>query len=87
MFIERRRQQRYTINRAARYYSGLGALPRFCTITDISESGARLFCDDNMPPDFTLTYEVDEKETRRECRIVWQLGGEYGVRFTDRMRL
>lgn len=70
----------------AQYYSGLGALPRTCMITDISDSGARLYTEADMPESFTLTVSTEGGDTRRACRIVWRLGGEVGVAFTDRAR-
>jgi len=40
-----------------------------------------------MPPKFTLTISGDDGvNIRRECRIIWQLGGELGVEFTDTPR-
>jgi hypothetical protein len=84
MFIERRRLRRHVIDRTAQYYSGLGALPRTCIVTDISEGGARLYNETDMPDTFSLSVQIEGKETRRECRVVWRLGGEFGIRFTDR---
>jgi hypothetical protein len=55
-------------------------------ITDISDGGARLYTEADMPPTFTLAVSADGGDTRRECRVVWRLGGEYGVAFTDRAR-
>lgn len=74
------------INRVAQYQCGIGSLPRSCMITDISEGGARLYSEAEMPQTFTLLVKGDGVETRRECRVVWRLGGEYGVAFTDRGR-
>jgi hypothetical protein len=82
---ERRRIRRHIINRVAQYHSGLGALPRACLVTDISEGGARLYSDTPMPDVFTLTLAGERAETR-ECRVAWRLGGEVGVEFTDRRR-
>lgn len=86
MTRERRKAKRRIINRVAQYYSGLGALPRTCLITDISDGGARLFTDADMPETFTLSVSAEGGETRRACRVVWRLGGEVGVSFTDRGR-
>jgi hypothetical protein len=83
MIEERRRDRRFTINRIAKYQADSGALPRDCMITDISKQGARLFADGiEMPDQFHLLISgEDEKGSRRECRVVWRLGGEIGVTF------
>jgi hypothetical protein len=83
---ERRSLARRVINRVAQYHSGLGALPRTCMVTDISAGGARLYSEVDMPDTFTLTVEAEGAETRHECRVVWRLGGEVGVTFTDARR-
>ena len=83
MIQERRRDRRFTINRIAKYQADSGALPRDCMITDISKQGARLFSDGiEMPDQFHLVISGEgEKGSRRECRVVWRLGGEIGVTF------
>jgi hypothetical protein len=83
---ERRSLARRVINRVAQYHSGLGALPRTCMVTDISQGGARLYSETEMPDAFTLTVAIEDGEMRRECRVVWRLGGEVGVSFTDARR-
>jgi hypothetical protein len=83
MIEERRRDRRFTINRVAKYQADSGALPRDCMITDISKQGARLFADGSEVPDQFLLLISGEGEngSRRECRVVWRLGGEIGVTF------
>jgi hypothetical protein len=88
MFHERRRHQRYVINRIAKFQTDSGTLPRDCMITDISKQGARLFADGvEIPDQFHLLISGDNndaiKGSRRECRVVWRLGGEIGVTFLD----
>ena len=68
----------------AKYHSGLGSLPRECMVTDISERGARLYSDADMPETFTLSLSGDGTEVRKECLVVWRLGGELGVEFIGR---
>jgi len=53
-------------------------------VTDISDAGARLYSEIEMPPTFTLSVFGDGVQVRRECRVVWRLGGELGVEFIDR---
>jgi hypothetical protein len=72
------------INRVAKFHSGVGSLPRDCMVTDISERGARLYCEVEMPDQFTLMLSGAGEQSMRECRVVWRLGGELGVEFTDR---
>ncbi len=50
-------------------------------ITDISKQGARLFADGvEVPDQFHLLISGD-KGARRQCQVVWRLGGEIGVTF------
>jgi hypothetical protein len=81
---ERRSTQRRVINRVAQYHCGVGALPRTCMVTNISDTGARLYSDADMPDAFTLSLSGEDVSVRRECRVVWRLGGELGVEFIDR---
>lgn len=83
---ERRKSPRRVINRVAQFYTGLGALPRSCTISDISAGGARIYCEHPMPDTFTLAVTGDGVDERRACQVVWRLGAEIGVSFTDRSR-
>lgn len=85
MFKERRKLARRRINRVAQFHSEVSPLPRTCVVTDISEGGARLYSDIDMPPTFTLSVSGEGVNVRRECRVVWRLGGELGVEFIDRV--
>ena len=86
MFAERRKQTRRRVNRVAQFYGELGQLPRSCMVTDISSNGARLFCEGEMPPQFILAVSGEGVDLRRECRVVWRLGGELGVEFVEQVR-
>ncbi len=81
MLDERRRARRHAINRIAKFQTDSGALPRDCMITDISRHGARLFADGVDVPDQFQLLISGENGTRRECQVVWRLGGEIGVTF------
>lgn len=81
MADDRRVHRRYTINRIAKFQADAGTLPRDCMITDISKQGARLFADGVDVPDQFHLLISGEGGTRRECRVVWRLGGEIGVTF------
>lgn len=84
MVKERRKISRRAINRVAQYHCGLSGLPRTCMVTDISDGGARLYSETELPETFTLSVSAEDTEIRRQCRVVWRLGGECGVAFTDR---
>ena len=86
MLKDRRQTTRRVISRVAKYHSGVGSLPRECIITDISERGARLYSDIDMPETFTLSLSGAGTDERKECRVVWRLGGELGVEFIGRTR-
>ena len=73
--------RRYIINRIAKFQTDSGALPRDCMITDISKTGARLFADGVDVPDQFHLLISGERYSRRECQVVWRLGGEIGVNF------
>ena len=84
MFKDTAPTQAHAINRIAKFQPTPTALPRDCMITDISESGARLFADGiEMPDTFALLISGENRGDRRQCRVVWRLGGEIGVTFTD----
>lgn len=59
----------------------MGALPRDCLVTDISERGARLYSEQDMPEEFTLALSGEGFDMRQDCRVVWRLGAELGVEF------
>jgi len=84
MLRERRKHQRYAINRVAKFRTELGSLPRDCMITDISSQGARLFIDGIDVPEHFHLIVSGEEGTLRECRVMWRLGGEVGVSFVGR---
>jgi hypothetical protein len=86
VFAERRRLARRVINRTAQFCSDDGSLPRDCMVVDISDSGARLYSEVEVPAAFTLAVSENGVNTRRDCRVVWRVGGEFGVEFTDRMK-
>ena len=86
MFKERRKAPRHAINRMAQFHSEVCPMPRPILLTDISESGARLFTDIDMPPTFVLAVSGEGVNERRDCRIVWKLGGEIGVEFVTPAR-
>ena len=82
MFAERRKSERARFNRVGHVHHDLTGLRR-CTIVDLSNGGARLCADDDLPPEFTLSIRADDGERRKACRVIWRLEHEYGVMFMD----
>ena len=81
MFLERRNAPRRVLNRTAQYYCDGSQIPRTCLVTDISDSGARLYSESDIPNAFTLAVSGEGFDTKHECRVVWRLGHEMGVEF------
>jgi hypothetical protein len=82
MFQERRRLPRTKFNRIARLYHDLTG-QRECMVIDFSELGARLYSEIETPPEFTLMVFAEGGNVSRPCKVVWRLGHELGVQFTD----
>jgi hypothetical protein len=80
MFAERRKFPRARFNRVARTYHDLTGV-RQCTVVDLSAGGARLYADDDLLSEFTLTIVTDDGDRHCSCRVVWRLEREYGVQF------
>ena len=84
MLSDRRSARRYTINRIAKFQPDAYTLPRDCMISDISDRGARLFAEGvDIPDEFHLLISDNDRGLRRACKVVWRLGYELGVQFTD----
>ena len=77
---ERRRTERHAMRGMGKILGGTGSLPRDCWISDISDGGARLHSEADIPDEFVLALP---QGGRRECRVVWRLGHEAGVSLTD----
>ncbi len=85
MFKERRKVTRRRINRFAQFRGDGATASGSCMVTDISDGGARLFSETELPEAFTLWVSVDnDVNQQHECRVVWRLGGEVGVEFVER---
>ena len=83
VFTERRQAPRRVINRVAQYCCEAVQFPRPCMVTNLSDSGARLYSESDMPEAFVLLITGDGLKLRRECRVVWRLGYELGVEFVE----
>ena len=73
-----RRQFHYT----ARIITDQNAAPIACSISDISETGARLALerDSELPEKFLLLLTANG-HAHRQCRVIWRTGVMIGVEF------
>jgi hypothetical protein len=57
---------------------------RKCTISDISQTGARIVLEtDSELPDRFLLLLTKNGEARRRCRVIWRTGMTVGVKFAN----
>jgi len=83
MMASRRRSERRACRGLAKIQFGIGSLPRDCTIVDISDGGVRVIAENlEVPAEFTLLFA----EGRRQCRLAWRIGCEFGAQFIDQQR-
>ncbi len=78
----RRRSERLAMRGLGKIQLGTGSLPRDCWVSDVSDGGARLHAEFEVPDEFILVLP-GRNGGRRECRVVWRLGHEVGVEFVD----
>jgi hypothetical protein len=82
VFAERSSSPRIRFSRAGLVqHDDIGT--RACTIVDLSDGGARLVSETDLPIRFVLTMKTDAGERRKSCRQVWRLHQEFGVQFLD----
>jgi hypothetical protein len=56
-------------------------LPRDCTITDVSNGGAKVIAEYlDIPAEFTIIFSTGRP---RQCRLAWRIGCELGAEFID----
>jgi hypothetical protein len=57
----------------------MGTLPRDCVVTDVSDGGLRAFAENvEVPAEFLMILSNGQ---RRQCRLVWRIGCEFGAEF------
>ena len=78
----RRRSERLALRGLSKIQLAAGSFPRDCWISDLSDGGARLHAEIDVPDEFLLVLP-GRNGARRECRVVWRLGHEVGVEFID----
>jgi hypothetical protein len=60
-------------------------IPSSCTVSDLSNSGAKLHCPDaaSLPDEFLLHLAPGGTLVPRACRVVWRSANDVGVEFTS----
>ena len=81
MLSNRRSSERRPCRRVAKIQFGTGSLPRDCSITDLSEGGAKIIAEyPEIPSVFTIIFSTGQP---RQCRLAWRIGYEFGAEFID----
>jgi hypothetical protein len=81
MGLDRRKSERHLHGGLAKIQFGIGSLPRDCTITDVSDGGARVVAENiDVPAEFTIIFATG---LPRQCRLAWKIGCEFGAEFID----
>jgi PilZ domain len=85
MLVDRRRSARHACKRLAKIQFDYGSLPRDCMITDVSESGVKVFIENyDVPLEFTIIFSTGHS---CRCHLGWRNGYEFGAEFIDRSSL
>ncbi len=80
MLANRRRSERRPCRSLAKIQLGNSSLPRDCTITDLSDGGAKVVAEHiEIPSEFTIILSTGP----RQCRLAWRIGCEFGAEFID----
>ena len=81
---ELRKKPRRQFHYSARILTDRKGPPHECSISDISETGARILLarEEDLPDRFVLLLTA-AGEARRVCRVVWRAGLTVGVEFPD----
>jgi hypothetical protein len=82
MSAENRKARRRQVGQYARIFFQDKPMSAFCTMLDVSATGAQLRLNDTteMPDEFTLVLSRDGN-VRRQCRMMWRREDRIGVRF------
>jgi hypothetical protein len=81
---ELRKKPRRHFHYNARIFSDKDTPPITCSISDISQTGARiaLESDEKLPDTFMLLL-TPNGDARRHCRVIWRDGLSVGVEFPE----
>jgi hypothetical protein len=87
MHGEKRTSKRKPLHQRAWITAGKGASVVDCTLSDISESGARIKFEKpgELPEGFILMFTANGQPSRW-CRVVWRSDSHVGVRFDQMTR-
>ena len=57
-----------------------------CTVRDLSETGARIYCADvsEMPPEFDL--EIPSRGIQSQSLLMWSRGANHGIMFLEKLK-
>jgi hypothetical protein len=81
---ELRKKPRQPFHYAAKILIDGTTPPQNCTISDVSDTGARIVLDvNNELPDRFMLLLSHNGSPRRRCRVVWRNGASLGVEFSD----
>jgi hypothetical protein len=82
MSSDKRKHRRRALSRRASLRGWDGREIASCTMSDISDGGAKVILDHpaHLPETFTL-WLMDNGSVYRECQVVWQAGDVIGVQF------
>jgi hypothetical protein len=85
-FHERRRSVREPVQFPAWVDSGVGSPPQKCTVTDVSEYGARITVEYAalLPKEIWVVF-TPNGTVRRRCRVVWRSEEQAGVCYVGPM--
>jgi hypothetical protein len=80
--MDKRKHARAVTSYSAKIANRDDQPPIECTVTDLSQAGARLLLvSGNVPDEFRISID---NGLRRLCRVVWRRGTEVGVAFQHR---
>lgn len=81
---ELRKKPRRQFHYGARILVDKDSSPLVCSISDVSDSGARLTLENAVElPDTFVLLLTPNGDARRHCRVIWRDGLTLGVKFPD----
>ena len=83
--LDRRKSERLAVRTAAEIMIPQLA-PLGCTVTDVSDGGAKIHIRSADLPDIFVLH-FTETGRKRHCRVAWRQGAEVGVAFTDKAQV
>ena len=82
---DRRKDNRRTIEQPCWIDAGPGQVPNKGHLCNVSNSGAKLICEDSIElPDVFTLYMTHDGSVGRKCKVVRRGENEFGLHFTSR---